>query len=536
MFLSLAIPELAVAAPSSAADFASSLQDNSAQSSPSASNQLLAEVFPNTRPGSSGDPAQLTYGSPNGNWRIGMESGAETVNGRVGGRLGLNGSLYTPERRWGFRFDAADVESEERREILNLLFSAGTLIGEDAKFVASAGWLSRYAWTSIDGLGDQGDQFNQYVAAAELEKQLRAKSADLFPGVAASLSGLFFKSDSKTLWSGQEVFESSSTLTRYFSQYGIGGGSQYEALAGLSFLWNAATLDVRGGLRHKEFDEYLGNASTKQDAPKIMTRFALNDIFGGQVAAYYTWDTDLWVLGAEVRRNLYGPLGIVARAETVQGSDRPDDNRFFVGLDLAFGSANEITLASKELASRAASSPYRGDWLKPVTGSNVEYLQVMRQVQQRTRLVEIQKGGLANGVTTNIVGDLSFNTLPQLAAIVNVSPPSAAAAFYLSNGQLKAYSEKLPAPADILLQVQQANGLSSMVRISTSHGSVIVNEVQYNTNLTDYQVAAITGNPNLLMTPPSPPPPPQVVNNPPSSGGSHGGTAASIVWRGAKLN
>ena len=141
-----------------------------------------------------------------------------------------------------------------------------------------AGWLNRYVWGNYSEVGDQGDHLNKYVLGVELERRLRQRSADLLPGISASLSGLYFQVDSKTVWSGYQNFEDSRAFTRYFSEYGLGGGTQYEALAGLELSWKPLSLEVRAGLRHKEFEEYLGKTSQRQDAPKVMGRLTLHDL------------------------------------------------------------------------------------------------------------------------------------------------------------------------------------------------------------------------------------------------------------------
>jgi len=220
------------------------------------------------------------------------------------------------------------------------------------------------------------------------------------------------------------------------------------------------------------------------------------------------------VLGGEARRQLWGPLGAVARAEQVSGEDRPDDTRFFLGLDLWFGkqpgaraaTGQPAVLARAEQERQAVlvrqEAYARGDWLRPVRGTEVEYLQVMRQVQRLTRVTETSKSGLASGVTVNSKGELVFGGLPPLSSIVTVRPGSASGAFTITSGQLRANLAALPAPADIVAQVQQVDGLYSVVRLRTSRGSVVVDSVQYSSNLSDCHATAILNNPSLISSPP----------------------------------
>lgn len=47
----------------------------------------------------------------------------------------------------------------------------------------------------------------------------------------------------------------------WYSEDGLGGGSQLEALAGVELSWRPLTLKLIGVLRYKEYDEYLGKAA-----------------------------------------------------------------------------------------------------------------------------------------------------------------------------------------------------------------------------------------------------------------------------------
>jgi hypothetical protein len=489
-------------------------QTNKLPAIPDTQSQLLAEVFPGARPetGASMAPVRQNLSSPDGTSLLNLEGGGELINNRLGLRLGGGGTLYTADKRQGLRLDGAVVQSDSRPEMLRLLLSAGSKIGQDNQAVLSAGWLNRYAWGNYVGVGDQGDNLNQYVLGLELERRLREPSQGTLPGVSVSLSGLYFNVDSKTVWSGNQDFEDSRALTRYFSEYGLGGGSQYEALAGVELSWKPLSLELRAGMRHKEYDEYLGQVSSSQDAPKAQARLNLHDLLGCQLSGYYTWDPDLKVLGGQARRQLWGPLGLLTRVEQVQGQDRPDDNRLFLGLDLWFGGTpgraaalpSSLARAEKEEETvRQRQEAYaRGDWLRPVRGSEVEYLQVMRQVQRQTRISEVPKSALPPNVVVNKQGELVFSGLPPLSSIVTVQPASASGAFFLTGGQLRAKVASLPAPADIIVQAQQSNGLFSMVRVRTSHGSVIINGVDYSINLTYCQAVAILYNSGLISSPP----------------------------------
>lgn len=479
---------------------------------PDSQSQLLAEVFAGARPQgeNAAAPMRQNLASPDGSTLLNLEGGGESFNGRLGLRLGGGGTWYTADKRQGLRLDGAVVQGESRRELLRLLLSAGSKIGQDNQAVLSAGWLNRYAWGNYAGVGDQGDHLNQYVLGMELERRLREMSQEnSLPGISASLSGLYFKVDSKTVWSGYQDLEDSRAYTRYFSEYGLAGGSQYEALAGLEFSWKPLSLELRAGLRHKEYDEYLGQPSSSQDAPKAQTRLTLHDLAGCELSGFYTWDPDLRVLGGQVRRQLWGPLGLLARAEQVRGEDRPDDSRIFLGLDLGFGGLGgalpaALAQAQKEeqTVRRREQAYARGDWLRPVRGSDVEYLQVMRQVQRQTRVFEVPKSGLAAGVTVNKQGEMVFGGLPPLSSIVTVLPASASGAFYLTGGGLRAKVASLPAPGDIMVQAQQTDGLFSMVRVRTSHGSVVVDGVDYASNLSSCQANSILGNFGLITNPP----------------------------------
>lgn len=452
--------------------------------------------------------------SPDGTKLFSLESGGEMVNRRLGLRLGGGATWYTADKRQGLRLDGAVVQGDSRHELLRLLLSAGSRLGQDSQVVLSAGWLNRYAWGNYNGVGDQGDHLNQYVLGMELQRRLRQPTDGPLPGVSASLSGLYFNVDSKTVWRGYQDLEDSRAFTRFYSEYGLGGGSQYEALAGVALAWKPLSLELRAGLRHKEYEEYLGKPSQSQDAPKALGRLTLHDLLGCELTGFYTWDPDLKILGGEARRPLWGPLGLVGRAEQVTGQDRPDDTRYFLGLDLWLGtepgprgsSALPGVLARAEQERQAVQvrqeAYARGDWLRPVRGSEVEYVQVMRQVQRQTRVSEVSKSGLASGVTLNNKGELVFGGLPPLSSLVTVRPGSAAAAFAITGGQLRATLASLPAPSDIIVQAQQADGLFSMVRVRTSHGSVVVDSVQYSSNLGQCQANQILNNPSLIDSPP----------------------------------
>jgi hypothetical protein len=490
------------------------------QVAPDSQSQLLAEVFPGTRPETTGGMAPLRedYSLPDGGGIFRLEGGAEVVDNRMGFRLGGGGSLYTADKRRGLRLDAATVQGDSQREMLKLLLSAGSKLGEQNQFVVTAGWLNRYAWGNFSDMGDLGDNLSQYVVGMELERQLRNRTADLSPGISTSLSTLYFKSESKTLWTGQRTGENNSSYYHYLYEYGLGGGTQYEALAGVRLAWKLVTLELQAGFRHKEYEEYLGNAARGDDAPKASARLTLNEVLGNELSAYHTWDPDLKVMGAGLRRPLWAGLHLAARGEFVKGEDRPDDSRYFLGLEYWFGGSKPKPIqrqtASADKAEKQRESEVerrdayaKGDWLRPVRGSEAEYIQVVRQVQRKTGIWIVEKGGLADGVTVNKKTDeIVISGLPGASSIVLVTPGSAAGAFYISGGLVKITISKLPETQDIMAQIQQSDGRYSMVRVLTSHGSLIVNSVQYNTNLTDCQVAAILSNPSLLNNPPAPAP------------------------------
>lgn len=452
--------------------------------------------------------------SPDGSKLFNLEGGGEVVNRRLGLRLGGGATWYTADRRQGLRLEGAVVQGEARHEILRLLLSAGSKLDEESQAVVSAGWLNRYAWGNYPGVGDQGDHLNQYVLGLGLERRLRRPGEAWLPGVTASLSGLYYQVDSKTVWSGYQDVEDSRSFTRYFSEYGLGGGRQYEALAGVELAWKPLSLELRAGLRHKEFDQHLGRSSQEQDAPKALGRLTLHDLLGCELSGFYTWDPDLRVLGGEARRQLWGPFGLVGRAEQVTGEDRPDDTRYFLGLDLWLGSQPRPRGASALPAALAGAERERqearerreayhsGDWLRPVRGSEVEHVQVMRQVQRQTRITEVSKSGLAGGVSVNGKGEMVFGGLPPLSSLLYARPAAAAAAFSISGGQLRAALASLPAPADIVLKLQQVDGLRSVLRLRTSRGSVVVDSVQSSSNLSDCQADSIVNNPDSIGDPP----------------------------------
>ncbi len=492
---------------------------------PDAQSQLLAEVFPGARPDSAGgmSPLREDYSLNDRRAFLRVEGGAEVVDNRMAFRLGAGGSLYTADRRLGLRLDAAAVQGDAQREMLKLLLSAGAKLGQQNQLVFSAGWLNRYAWGDFDGVGEQGDNLSQYVLGLELERQLRQESEDASPGIAAFLTALYFQSESKTVWSGARIDENNSLYYRYFYEYGLAGGSQYETLAGLRFSLKRASLELQAGFRHKEYEEYLGNASSGSDAPKAAARLTLGQVLGNELSAHYTWDPDLRVAGAGLRRPLGGRWSLSARAEQAQGEDRAEDLRYYLGLDYWFGGSKPARQAQTASASSMASqrrekaqeaeedrrqAQARGDWLKPVRGSEVEYLQVLRQVQRKTRVWEVEKSGLASGVTVDKKAEeIVISGLPGATSVVLVSPSAAWPAFTISGGVVKIAINKLVAGQDHLAQIEQSGGVYySMVRVKTSQGSIIVNSVQYNTNLTDCQVAAIFSNPELISNPPAPAP------------------------------
>lgn len=191
------------------------------------------------------------------------------------------------------------------------------------------------------------------------------------------------------------------------------------------------------------------------------------------MSGFYTWDPDLKVLGGEARRSLWGSLGLVAQAER--------------------------QCQAVQMRQEAYN---RGDWLRPVRGGEVEYLQIMPQVQRQTRVFEVSNSGLGKVVSVS-KGQLVFGGLLPLASIVTVRPGSAAPAFSIGGGQLRANIASQLAPADIVAQAQQANGLFSVVRVRTSHGSVLVDSVQYGSNLTDCQATQALNSPDLIGAPPA---------------------------------
>jgi len=455
------------------------------------------------------------FSSPDGTMLFSLEGGGETVNRRLGLRLGGATTLYTADKRLGLRLDGAMVQSDSQNELLRLLLSAGSRLGQDSQVVASAGWLNRYAWGNYSSLGDQGGHLNQYVLGLEVERRLRQRSNDLLPAVSASLSSLYFKSDNKTVWSGYQTLETNQGIIYSYSEYGLGGGSQQEAMAGLELGWQPLTLELRAGLRHKEFEEYLGRSSESQDAPKLGGRLTGHDVLGCEFSGFYTWDPDLKVFGGEARRQLWGPLGLVARAEQVSGADRPDDTCYFLGFDLWLGSqamprgANALPGAlakaqeERQTVQMRQEAYARGDWLRPVRGSEVEYVEVMRQVQRQTRLTEVVKDDLSTNLSIN-EGEMVVGGPPPLNSIVAVRP--ATVAFSISGGRLRATLATLPAPAEIIVQAQQNNGQFSVVRLRTSKDKTLVrvDSVKSASNLNQCSADAILHDPGLISNPPIP--------------------------------
>lgn len=55
-------------------------------------------------------------------------------------------------------------------------------------------------------------------------------------------------------------------------------------------------MGLRAGLRHKNYNSFLGQASKGSDAFKAVARLILHDLLGYKLSVYYSWAPDLQVV------------------------------------------------------------------------------------------------------------------------------------------------------------------------------------------------------------------------------------------------
>jgi hypothetical protein len=305
-----------------------------------------------------------------------LEYGPELINDRLGLRLAGNSNWYAPNGIFGLRLDAGLVQNELRHDMAKFLLSMGTNPDQVNQLVFSAGWLQRYAWERFPIIGEQGHHQDQYMLGGEYKCNLQPISSGPAPGIIISLSSAYYWGKSiefPTKWckASRPEKDEHGVITResYCYSYGVGGGSRFEALAGGELTWHALSLELRAGLRHREWEDW-GDGSLIQghhglhpgesDAPRAIIQLTWHNFLSCEMSPYYSWEPDLYVLGGSIQRGITPQLSLIARTEVVQGRGLPDDICYFCGLVYSFG---------------AQSNPSpKSDWLIPVHGTNNEYL------------------------------------------------------------------------------------------------------------------------------------------------------------------
>jgi hypothetical protein len=325
----------------------------------------------------------------------------ELMNNQLGLRAINISKWYSPEGQFCFLLNTGIVQNDLRSEIGKVLFTTGTKLNEKNQLVFSSSWLQRHIDNIFsDFSGGQDNRVDQYMSGIEYRCNLRPIDLkSLAPGITASLGSMYYQTESKKLGQRElSLFSIESDIIslpfRYVAGYGlgVGGGSQIESLAGLELSWRNLRLDLHTGFRHKHYDEFLSYSSIASDAPTSSVQLSLFNFLGCQLATHYLWEPDQQILGGGIYKTINQKMSLIAQTDFIQSQDQMDDTKYFLGIQYNFGPEPKRTTRKH---TRDDDSDDNDDWLKPVHGSNIEYLKVMRIAPSNSIKAKIGNEGIA---------------------------------------------------------------------------------------------------------------------------------------------
>jgi hypothetical protein len=326
------------------------------------------------------------------------------MNNQLGLRVTNNSKWYSPKGQYGFLLNTGIVQNDLRSEIGKVLFTTGTKLNETSQIVFSSGWLQRHTKNYFSGLsGGQDKQVGQSMAGAEYRCELRPiDPKSLAPGMTVSLGSIYYQSESKKV--GQRNFIYNKERNYVFN-YGLGGGSQIEPLAGFELGWRDLSLDLHAGVRHRKYDESLDYNSIVSDAPIASAQLNIFNFLGCQLTTHYIWEPDLQILGGGIYKAINQKMSFIAQTDFIRSQDQMDDTRCFLGIQYNFGSGPKL---NPRKHTRDDDRDDNNDWLKPVHGSNTEYLKAMRRLLVARFGQNNQEGG-AESIKEDSQGNVVFS-------------------------------------------------------------------------------------------------------------------------------
>ena len=312
----------------------------------------------------SGPKVHKTTMGPDKQTVVNIGGGIESVNSKAAVRLEGDATIYTKDRRAALRIDAANLTSEDRRELTRTLLTLGFRLPDDSQLVLSGGYLNRYHEDGFgDGVGTVGDRLDQTVLGLKLTHTFS-------PITAAYLTALHFRTDSELVHT-KEVKTGNEILLK---GYGFGGGTQTDILIGFESVSKDGELEIGAGLQRKKFDAFLGNTSDRRFKAKARIKGTIYPTKRSAATFTTEFTSDQKNIGIELTQLLSGPWSMTARADIFRRDDTTDDRQFYLGVNRNFGGDAKI----KKKSGLAAAGSH---WLKPVNGADTEHLQVVRSLE-----------------------------------------------------------------------------------------------------------------------------------------------------------